>query len=466
MILDTTNSKLLLFLPWRKEEDFLKGYESYEDHYNDVKDVVESNAYPFRMNSEDIIDGALADYMNNPPVGPEWHETVSAEKESNDEDEIVDENVDMELGEAKGNADEEKKDYESPLSLKYKAEALKDTMSAEEYCVMMRNLNEEQREIVMFNRKWMKECIVKMKRGEVPDSYKIFLSGPGGTGKSYVINMIRYDNVKLFRRFYISSEDDGIHSCSEDVITLLCAYTGTAAFNINGMTLHSAFQLHSRGISDERKTTMWTRLHRLMQVTVDEISMVGTQILNLVNDRCCMVKYKNPEGKDFGNVNILAVGDLYQLTPVMQTELYKKSYKDVKCASDLAPNLWDKFLLHELTQIMRQRDKAFADMLNVVRVGKPEENSEVDKMLKARILNIKEDEEDYPFDILHVYAKNLHCSEWNEKMLNHLNGRIYITRSEDRLQDVKIDMDQLDLSRLSATETGNLAHTLLLKVGA
>ena len=164
-----------------------------------------------------------------------------------------------------------------------------------------------------------------------------------------------------------------------------------------------------------------------MQVTVDEISMVGTQILNLVNDRCCMVKYKNPEGKDFGNVNILAVGDLYQLTPVMQTELYKKSYKDVKCASDLAPNLWDKFLLHELTQIMRQRDKAFADMLNVVRVGKPEENSEVDKMLKARILNIKEDEEDYPFDILHVYAKNLHCSEWNEKMLNRLNGRLYIT---------------------------------------
>ena len=205
-------SKLLLFLPWCKEEDFLKGYESYEDHYNDVKDVVESNAYPFRMNSEDIIDGALADYMNNPPVGPEWHETVSAKKESNDEDEIVDENVDMELGEAKGNADEEKKDYESPLSLKYKAEALKDTMSAEEYCVMMRNLNEEQREIVMFNRKWIKECIVKMKRGEVPDSYKIFLSGPGGTGKSYVINMIQYNNVKLFRRFYISSEDDGIHS--------------------------------------------------------------------------------------------------------------------------------------------------------------------------------------------------------------------------------------------------------------
>ena len=458
-------SKLLLFLPWRKE-DFLEGYESYEEHYNDVKDLIESNAYPFRMNSEDIIDGALSEYMNHPTTGPEWHESGSVEKENNEDDEIVDENADKELGEGKGDGQEEKRDFESPLSLKYKAEAIKDTMSAEEYCVMMRNLNEEQREIVMFNRRWMKETIVKLKRGEIPESYKIFLSGPGGTGKSYVINMIRYDNVKLFRRFYISSEDDGIHSCSEDVITLLCAYTGTAAFNINGMTLHSAFQLHSKGISDERKTTMRTRLHRLMQVTVDEISMVGTQMLNLVNNRCCMVKYKNPEGKDFGNINILAVGDLYQLTPVMQTELYKRSYKGAKCASDLAPNLWDNFLLHELTQVMRQRDKDFADMLNVVRVGKPEENSKVDKMLKARELSIKEDDEDYPLDVLHVYAKNLHCKEWNEKMINRLNGMLYITRSEDRLQDVKIDMDQLDLSTLSATETGNLAHTLLLKVGA
>ena len=79
-----------------------------------------------------------------------------------------------------------------------------------------------------------------------------------------------------------------MQSSTEDVITLLCAYTGTAAFNINGMTLHSAFQLHSRGISDERKTTMQTRLHHLQQITVDEISMVGTQIFNLMNSHCSM----------------------------------------------------------------------------------------------------------------------------------------------------------------------------------
>ena len=456
-------SKLLLFLPWRKEKDLLEGYESYEEHYRNVKNIVECNAYPFRMNSEEVIDGAFVEYMNNPPSGSEWHDFG---KDDNEDNEIVDENADKEMRKDKENVNEKKKDYESPLSLKYKAEALKDTMSAEEYCLMMRNLNKEQHEIVMFNRKWMKECIVKMKRGQVPESYKNFLSGPGGTGKSHVIKMIRYDNVKLFHRFYICSGDDGMQSSTEDVITLLCAYTGTAAFNINGMTLHSAFQLHSRGISDERKTTMQTRLHHLQQITVDEISMVGTQIFNLMNSHCSMVKYKCAEDKDFGNINVLAVGDLYQLTPVMQTEMYKKNYKDAKCVNDLAPNLWDKFLLHELTQVMWQKDRDFADMLNVVRVGKPEENSEVDKMLKARELKVQEDDENYPFDVLHVYAQNLHCGQWNEKMLNRLDGRLHICRAEDRFQDVKLDMSQFDLSKLSATESGNLAHTLLLKVGA
>ena len=44
----------------------------------------------------------------------------------------------------------------------------------------------------------MKESIVKMKEGMVPDSYQIFLSGPGGTGKSYVIKMIYHDNINFF----------------------------------------------------------------------------------------------------------------------------------------------------------------------------------------------------------------------------------------------------------------------------
>ena len=450
-------SKLLLFWPWRKEDELLEGYETYQEHYNDVRNIVEGNAGPFNMNCEDI-DDALDDFVQNPPTVSEWLESGIGNEDICAED----------LGnESIGNEREDrKKDYESPLSLKYKTEAAKDTISSEEYCVMMRNLNKEQREIVMFNRKWMKESIVQMKEGKVPDSYQIFLSGPGGTGKSYVIKMIYRDNVKFFRRFFVSCDNNGISSSQENVIALLCAYTGTAAFNIDGMTLHSAFQLTNEHITDERKVTMQTRLNRLQQVTIDEISMLGAKHFNWINNRCAMVKSRHPNSQDFGKVNILAVGDLYQLAPVMQRQIFCRNYSDAGCPSDLAPMIWDRFLFHELTQVMRQRNSQFAEMLNSVRLGKPQENSEVDRMLKARELNIDEDDPNYPNEVLHVYALNVHCNVRNEKMLNRVIGPLFISKANDSLQDIKLDMSEVDLSNLPTSKSGNLANTLLLKVGA
>ena len=90
------------------------------------------------------------------------------------------------------------------------------------------------------------------------ESYRIFLSGPGGSGKSHVIKMIHRDNVKFFHRYFVGrvSESGEVGSCSDDVIAVLSAYTGMAAFNIDEMTLHSAFQLHSHNVSDERKSIM------------------------------------------------------------------------------------------------------------------------------------------------------------------------------------------------------------------
>ena len=430
-------SKLLLFWPWRKEEQLLEGYETYQEHYADVKNIVEGNAGPFNMNCEEIEE-ALDDFVKNPPTVSEWLESGVGNEDFSAEDLAND-------GFGNGN-EEAQKDYESPLSLKYKAEAVKDTISSEEYCVMMRNLNKEQREIVMFNRKWMKESIVKMKEGMVPDSYQIFLSGPGGTGKSYVIKMIYRDNIKFFRRFFVSCDSNGVSSCHEDVLALLCAYTGTAAFNIDGMTLHSAFQLTNEHITDERKVTMQTRLSRLQQVTIDEVSMLGAKHFTWINNRCAMVKNRHPNSQDFGKVNVLAVGDLYQLAPVMQRQVFCRNYSDVGCASDLAPIIWDKFLFHELTQVMRQRNSNFAEMLNLIRLGKPEENSEVDKMLKGRELNLDENDPNYPNEVLHVYALNVHCNVRNEKMLNRLNGQLYISQANDSLQDIKINMSDIDLS--------------------
>ena len=74
-----------------------------------------------------------------------------------------------------------------------------------------------------------------MKKGEAIKPYRVFLSGPGGVGKSYVISLIHRDTVKLLR---LSGQVE-----PEDVTVLLTAPAGVAAFNIQGMTVHCALLL-------------------------------------------------------------------------------------------------------------------------------------------------------------------------------------------------------------------------------
>ena len=70
---------------------------------------------------------------------------------------------------------------------------------------------------------------MSLKCGENFKPYQVFVSGPGGVGKSYVM---KSDTIKLLKL-------SGIFEPA-DVIVLLTAPTGVAAFNINGMTLHSS----------------------------------------------------------------------------------------------------------------------------------------------------------------------------------------------------------------------------------
>ena len=129
-------------------------------------DIVERNAASFNLNTKDI-DDALEEYMNNPPTVSEWLD-VGAGPEDLIEQDFGDEEEDGGVGKNKkeDKRKKEKKEKESDLSLKYKAEARCEAVSPEEYCVMMRNLNKEQKEIVMFNRSWIKESIAQMRKGK------------------------------------------------------------------------------------------------------------------------------------------------------------------------------------------------------------------------------------------------------------------------------------------------------------
>ena len=82
----------------------------------------------------------------------------------------------------------------------------------------------------MFNRLWCKQTVKALKHGTQIQPYKVFLSGPGGVGKSHVIRLIQSDTIRLIKQSGTVEPDDKL--------VLLTAPTGVAAFNVNGMTLH------------------------------------------------------------------------------------------------------------------------------------------------------------------------------------------------------------------------------------
>ena len=132
-----------MFLPWRNEDELLGGYESYQDHYNEVIRIIEDNAESFNLNSKMIVE-ALEEYQNNPPKVSEWLE-AGCGKEDITERDFSEEGNDGDGG-GGGNGDGVIEDEvnESALSLKYRIEGRKEIISNEEYCIMMRNLNKEQ----------------------------------------------------------------------------------------------------------------------------------------------------------------------------------------------------------------------------------------------------------------------------------------------------------------------------------
>ena len=102
--------------------------------------------------------------------------------------------------------------------------------------------------------------------------------------------------------------------------------------------------------------------------------------------------------KDFGGVSIIAIGDLFQLEPVMDSYIFKDA-QSLDYAV-LAPSLWYKhFVMFELSEILRQRDsKLFAELLNRLLEGK-HTASDIAK-LKERVVN---EDINNPIDAPHLF---------------------------------------------------------------
>ena len=233
-----------------------------------------------------------------------------------------------------------------------------------------------------------------------------FSEWPRGTGKSHVVHLIQRDMSHFFKHT-VKPDDD-------QPIVLITAPTGSAAFQIGVSTIHSIFLLNDNFKSKpswEKRSKMQLKLEHMMLLITDEVCMVGFKQFQSMNQMMCTLK--GTTDGNWGDICVLAVGDLYQLLPVGQCPVYM-SPQIVHTLNDIAPNGLEKMQLHELTQSMRQKDMKFVNCLNKIHITVPHEGSEEDRMLQACKLKLNPNDENYPHDAMHVYAQNVHCDAWNE----------------------------------------------------
>ena len=153
--------------------------------------------------------------------------------------------------------------------------------------------------------------------------------------------------------------------------------------------------------------------------------MVGNTMFNVqINNRLKDIKGSS---LTFGGVSIVAIGDLFQLQPVMDGYIFK--HMDNNDYGILAPNIWQElFKMFELKQMMRQREsKQFAQMLNRLREGN-HTNKDI-MQLKERIILPRS--ANYPRDAAHLFVQNSKVNDFNNEAHNALSGKKYSIKAQD-----------------------------------
>ncbi|MHB1343684.1 MAG: ATP-dependent DNA helicase [Thermoleophilia bacterium] len=192
------------------------------------------------------------------------------------------------------------------------------------------------------------ESYDEVERLIIAGSPAIFVSGSAGTGKTTLIRHL--GNVLPHR-------------------TVVVAPTGVAALNAGGVTIHSFFQFPPR-IQDPSEIRLLADrklIRKLELLVVDEVSMLRCDVLDCID---AFLRANRDVEEPFGGVQMLFVGDLYQLPPVVPRHewevLRSRGYASPYFFS--AHALQEVPLAHvELDRVYRQRDPAFVALLNTIR---------------------------------------------------------------------------------------------------
>ncbi len=235
----------------------------------------------------------------------------------------------------------------------------------------------------------------------------LFITGRAGTGKSTLLEYFRD------------------HSDDEPVIL---APTGVAALNVRGQTLHRFFGFRTDvtpdSVRQSRRKPRNPKLYKeLATLIIDEASMLRADLLDCVDG---FLRRHGPVPKTpFGGVQLVFVGDLYQLPPVVtgnEREIFKTVYETPYFFSAHALKDTDIEII-ELQKVYRQKDRQFVDLLNRIR------NNTMDDSDLVR-LNSRVDEGFEPAAdsfCITLTTTNRTADRINEERLDTLPGQAYVS---------------------------------------
>lgn len=271
----------------------------------------------------------------------------------------------------------------------------------------------------------------------------VLILGPAGTGKSTCL-----------KTFYEYSRMNGKNIS-------ITATTGIAAYNIEGITIHSFMGFGTGKSAVEtlfrkmnKKKDIIDRLRQIDILVIDEISMLSAELFEKIDTLCRRVR-KNI--KPFGGIQLVCSGDLLQLLPVFKT---KGAYPDLDTRLIVESELFQKVFKKNtvtLCQNFRQENSDFSKILNRIRVCRYTENDI--SMIESRKKQVP------PSGTINLVTSNKKASVINTRHLDLINSQpFYFTAN---MKKSGADTDTLNVleSELVLQFENRSLMTLELKVG-
>ena len=306
---------------------------------------------------------------------------------------------------------------------------------------------------------------------------RLYVSGEGGTGKSFLIK-----TIKCWIKQNLNKD------------TALAAPTGIAAFNIDGLTVHRLLQLpveHGqtskyKPLSNHVLKVLRAELKDVVLFVIDEVSMISNLTLMYIHLRLSEIFDTNDvEEGWFGRKHILLFGDLLQLPPVREDPVFVQLSNDkIKtCVGSLITvNLWTTlFYYDELTINMRQQeDDTYRQLLSRIRIGSLTRsdcaNLESRKIsfkgnsVESRLKEICDFMDNLPSDTVCLLPTRDMCEVLNAAMLNRIVSKEILLIAEDTINCTpyvkKKVLKVLSNNDDDNSKTAGLSKEIVIKIGA